>query len=166
MQGVQYIADQRKEMNALNAFMMDGHTPEYVCELIGMMIRIKRHPEYAKDKFWIGAGINIAGAYSYQVQIRTVYSSLYPEMKKTETETSSSLSLENADSPTVWKAFLDWCPTLLSEKTSLSFSVLKVRFEETAVWTEEEVSQFQWNVLVKWFLENAPHILIRKGVLS
>lgn len=161
MQGVPYIADQRKELNALNAFMMDGHTPEYVCELLGMLIKIKKHPDYAKDKFWIGAGINIAGAHSYQVQIRTVYSNLFPEMEKVKIEPASPN--EKPDPKTVWKAFLDWCSKEMSDRTYLSFTVLNVCFEENEIWTEDEINPFQFNVLQKWFLENAPHLLFRKG---
>lgn len=76
MQGVQYICDTRKELNAINKFTMEGFTPDYVLELIGKLIEIKRHAVWGKDYFWKGCAVNLSDVYAYRVKIETVYSAI------------------------------------------------------------------------------------------
>jgi hypothetical protein len=96
---VPYIKIPLKESQALNKFVLDGSIPKRILELIRKLVEIKSHPKYVRDNFWIGAAVNIAGAYSFQVQIETTYETIKPR------EVVSTLPVTKSES---WQDFLSY----------------------------------------------------------
>ena len=78
MQNITYIFDTKKELNAINKFTMEGFKPDYVIELIGKLIEIKRHTKLGKENFWKGCAVNLSDVYAYRVKIETVYPTIAP----------------------------------------------------------------------------------------
>lgn len=78
MQNITYIFSTQKELNAINNFTMEGFKPDYVIELIGKLIEIKRHTKLGKENFWKGCAVNLSDVYAYRVKIETVYPTIAP----------------------------------------------------------------------------------------
>lgn len=81
--GRKYFNDPRKEVRALNEFMMLGKTALDVLVLIEKLVLIRKeireNPKFKSDLFWINATENISGALSYWQKIETMFESLFPE---------------------------------------------------------------------------------------
>lgn len=118
MQGLPYIHDSKKELNAINKFTMDGNTPDYVIELIGKLIKIKRHDKLGKEMFWKGCAINLSDVYAYRVKIETVYYGMsFPNPPNTQVgvENFQPNTTNKPNSIPTWDDFL-----LFSKKLTLS----------------------------------------------
>jgi hypothetical protein len=112
MQNITYIFDTQKELNAINKFTMEGFKPDYVIELIGKLIEIKRHSKLGKENFWKGCAVNLSDVYAYRVKIETVYPTI-------STGGQASLPVASRDAihrvslPTdPWETFLHWTKKL------------------------------------------------------
>jgi hypothetical protein len=115
IQGIPYIQNVRKELNTLNQFVLENVPAETVLELIGKLIYIKKHKNYANDKFWIGCAVNLADAYSYRVKIETVYSAIAPpEEKPKPTPRPEPIKETEIDLVALWSEFLKFSKTKLT----------------------------------------------------
>jgi len=121
MQNITYIFSTQKELNAINKFTMEGFKPDYVIELIGKLIEIKRHNKLGKENFWKGCAVNLSDVYAYRVKIETVYPTIAPP-SSFPTSSVGNLNTNNAPSrdaihrvslPTdPWETFLHWTKKL------------------------------------------------------
>ncbi|MBK8397476.1 MAG: hypothetical protein IPL26_19860 [Leptospiraceae bacterium] len=116
MQGITYIFDTQREFNAINKFVNAEFTADYVIELIGKLIYIKRHAKFRKDSFWQGCAVNISDAYNYRVKIETVYPTISTGGQTTPIRQTvvtdcpvGSYPLTNVDP---WQNFLNWSKKL------------------------------------------------------
>jgi hypothetical protein len=80
--GRRYFSDPRKEVRALNEFMMLGKSAEEILILVKKLVLIRKehreNPKFKSDVFWMNATENIAGALSYWQKIESVYEALFP----------------------------------------------------------------------------------------
>ena len=123
MQNITYIFDTQKELNAINKFTMEGFKPDYVIELIGKLIEIKRHSKLGKENFWKGCAVNLSDVYAYRVKIETVYPTIAPPSSFPKSSVGN-LNTNNAPSkddsrivstatPTdPWENFIHWTKKL------------------------------------------------------
>lgn len=80
--GRHYFSDPRKEVRALNEFMMLGKSAEDILILVKKLVLIRKecreNPKFKTDVFWMNATENIAGALSYWQKIESVYEAMFP----------------------------------------------------------------------------------------
>ena len=121
MQNITYIFDTKKELNAINKFTMEGFKPDYVIELIGKLIEIKRHAKLGKENFWKGCAVNLSDVYAYRVKIETVYPTIAPPSsfpKSSVGNLNTNNAPSNDDSRIVslptdpWENFIHWTKKL------------------------------------------------------
>lgn len=131
MQGRSYIYDVRKEASAITKFTMEGFKPDYVLELIGKLIEIKRHSKLGKENFWKGCAVNLSDAYAYRVKIETVYPTIATITSPTvgvenfqpaimqKPATQSKDAMNRVSTPTdPWQTFLNWSKKLTGSSQS------------------------------------------------
>ncbi len=118
---IPYIYNIRKESNALQKFVNENYTAEYVLELIQKLIYIKKHKYYSEDPFWIGCCVNLSDAYSYKEKIETVYLKIAPK-KVTQAFVSKAKTEEEK-----LKEFLDYVKEKFPKQRVEKF--LEVKFE-------------------------------------
>ena len=121
MQNITYIFNTQKELNAINKFALEGFTPDYVIELIGKLIEIKRHTKLGKENFWKGCAVNLSDVYAYRVKIETVYPTIAPPSsfpKSSVGNLNTNNAPSNDDSRIVslptdpWENFIHWTKKL------------------------------------------------------
>ncbi|HRG77844.1 MAG TPA: hypothetical protein PLX69_25010 [Leptospiraceae bacterium] len=118
MQNITYIFNTQKELNAINKFTMEGFKPDYVIELIGKLIEIKRHAKFKKDSFWQGCAVNLSDAYNYRVKIETVYPTIATITPPTVGVENFQPATTNQPANTIkfptdpWENFIHWTKKL------------------------------------------------------
>lgn len=120
MQNITYIFSTQKELNAINNFTMEGFKPDYVIELIGKLIDIKRHAKLGKENFWKGCAVNLSDVYAYRVKIETVYPTIaplsFPKSSVGNLNTNNAPSrdaIHRVSLPTdPWENFIHWTKKL------------------------------------------------------
>jgi hypothetical protein len=180
MQGLSYIADTRKELNAITKFTMEGFTPDYAFGLIAKIIAIKQHPNYKKDFFWIGCAVNLSDAYSYRVKIETVYPTLpieqphtkvpFPTKRIREGDTSEYSTInENSGVRSntedvelgAWKHFIEWSKSHLTRSSVEILLSIEIEIDGRSITIRHDLSEFLRQIVIKFFHEEIkPPILI------
>lgn len=135
--GRKYFSDPRKEVRALNEFMMLGKSAEDILDLIQKLVLIRR--EYREnsllrsDTFWMNATENIAGALSYWQKIETVFEDMFLNSDKTIAQVAPRVGKETNPS---WqgdkKSEVKNLPTFFNFCNSLPASVKK-EIQEAAI---------------------------------
>lgn len=173
--GFQYIYDLRKENSAINKFMQDGFSADYVVELIGKLIQIKKHSKLSKEVFWQGCAINIADAYSYRVKIETVWNSAFMVngMPKTVNGENAAVSVAPAKQEVIsiepksnqkinWKGFLEWTKRSLSSSSILFFKNLVVEELDSEIKILDKISPNHQTMISNFFSESGVEIIFRR----
>ena len=172
LNGFQYIFDLRKENAAINKFMQDGISADYVVDLIGKLIAIKRHHLHGKEVFWKSCAVNIADAYSYRVKIETVWESIkqdredYKKSLEESKQTVSNVvvSVEPKIKKSNWKDFLDWTKRNLSSSSIIAFKGLNTEESESEIKILNPVSQIQANIIQTFFQDSGIEIVFRGNI--
>lgn len=150
MKKIPYIRDTKKEIHAINSFMMEGEKPETIMMLVDKLIAIKQNPKYTSDKFWVGCAINIYCLMAYRVQIETVYLSLFPQEIKNEPEQKEVPMEIKKD----WTSFLKWSEKNLTISTRTKLPPLFQKIEKGIIYLTDPDDTTIKN-LIQVYFENS-----------
>lgn len=176
MQGIQYICDTRKELNAITKFTMESFTPDYVMELIGKLIQIKHNSKLGKDVFWQGCAINLSDVYAYRVKIETVY----PTIASPNSHPSplgkgiTPIIPDNPDKDgerfkDPWQTFLTWAKSNLSRQSNELLQTVKVEINGDMIVIPQKLDNFLQRIITKFFTEEmkpAVEVIFEQGANS
>ncbi len=169
MQNITYIFDTQKELNAINKFTMEGFKPDYVIELIGKLIEIKRHSKLGKENFWKGCAVNLSDVYAYRVKIETVYPTIAPPSSFPKSSVGN-LNTNNAPSrdaihrvslPTdPWENFIHWTKKLTKSSQAEINQLTAVIHDKLIVVSGNPPEQLQKFITNYW--TNAGYTIVYK----
>ncbi len=167
MQGITYIFNTQKELNAINKFTMEGFTPDYVIELIGKLIYIKRNAKFRKDSFWQGCAVNLSDAYNYRVKIETVYPTIAPDiispsdyLARQSKDVIHRVSTTSEPITDPWEYFLHWTRKLTKSSQAEIDKLTAVIQDKLIVVTGNPPEQLQNFITSYW--TNAGYSIVYK----